>query len=376
MGKPVCVNVELGARSYPIFIGKGVLANAGEMVNTYAKSHRVAVITDETVANLHLETLRKGLAGYGFELDTIRLPAGEATKSFDHLQQILTTLLEREYARSDTLIAFGGGVIGDLTGFAASVLKRGCQFVQIPTTLLAQVDSSVGGKTAINVKAGKNLVGSFYQPRLVLADTDVLKTLDQRQIRAGYAEVLKYGLIDRADFFDWLEGNVQNIFAQNAGALAHIIATSCQAKADIVAKDEREHGMRALLNLGHTFGHALEGIGGYDGRILHGEAVSAGMLMAFEFSNFLGICPAQDVDRLSRHLQGNNLPRFQELCERITVRADEMLDFMVKDKKNANGAFNLILTRGIGKAFVAKDVPRQDLHTYLTKALFGEKTSC
>lgn len=366
------LSVDLAERSYPIHIGPGLLTKTAELITDTLNSQKLAIITDETVAKYHLHTLLDSLNGSGFDVETIILPPGEATKSIDVWQSVLETLLARNFSRDDTLIALGGGVIGDLTGFVASVLKRGCQFVQIPTTLLAQVDSSVGGKTAINVPAGKNLVGCFYQPKLVLIDTDVLETLPGREMGAGYAEVLKYALIDRPDFFNWLETNAQNVLDKDTDALTHIIATSCQAKADIVGADEREHGVRALLNLGHSFAHALEGIGGYDGRILHGEAVSAGMLMAFEFSNRLDLCSMQDVERLRAHIRACGLPDFNAVRKCVGGDPQTVFRFMQRDKKNSEGHINLVLTRGIGKAFIAKNVNQNDLMTYL-KAIYKSK---
>ena len=359
------IDVDLGARSYPIHIGQGLLAGAAQYIEPCLTGKRIAIITDETVADLHLDTLMSPLASTGLSIETIILPPGEATKSFEVLQDVLARLLAANFSRADTLIAFGGGVIGDLTGFAASILKRGCGFIQIPTTLLAQVDSSVGGKTAINTGAGKNLVGAFYQPKLVLADINVLSTLPARQMKAGYAEVLKYGLINNLPFFEWLEKEGKNVLAQQPAALAHAIATSCAAKAAIVKEDEREHGVRALLNLGHTFAHALEGCAGYDGNVLHGEAVSAGMLMAYEFSQTQGLCGGQDVQRLKQHLAALDMPTFKALPENVTSDAKALFGFMLRDKKNTDDAVNLILTRGIGQAFAAKDADQSALKSFL-----------
>ena len=357
--------VDLGDRSYPIRIGDGLLADAKNLVETHIGGGRVAIITDETVANLHLPTLRQGLGDR--KVETIVLPQGEATKSFATLQTVLDTLLKANFSRDDTLIAFGGGVIGDLTGFVASVLKRGCQFIQIPTTLLAQVDSSVGGKTAINTPAGKNLVGSFYQPKCVLIDTDILKTLDPRQMRAGYAEVLKYALINDPEFFGWLEENASDLLNQDQTCLRKAVLTSCTAKADIVRRDEREHGERALLNLGHSFAHALEAKAGYDGTLLHGEAVSAGMLMAFEYAQELGLCSGQDVGRLRQHLQANNMPTLGDLATSITDNPDALFAFMGRDKKNTGTDMKLILAHGIGAAFIEPCADQDSVLKYLKK---------
>ena len=359
------IDVDLGARSYPIHIGQGMLTHAAQYIEPCLTGKRIAIITDQTVAGLHLDTLMSSLADTDLIIETIILPPGEATKSFEVLQNVLAQLLAANFSRSDTLIAFGGGVIGDLTGFAASILKRGCDFIQIPTTLLAQVDSSVGGKTAINTSAGKNLVGCFYQPKMVLADIDVLSTLPARQMKAGYAEVLKYGLINDLPFFEWLETEGENVLAQQPAALAQAIATSCAAKAAIVQEDEREHGVRALLNLGHTFAHALEGCAGYDGSVLHGEAVSAGMLMAFELSLRQGHCGGRDVQRLTAHLAVLDMPVFSALPKSVTTDAKALFDFMQRDKKNTDDAMNLILARGIGQAFTAKDADQSALKAFL-----------
>ena len=291
-------------------------------------------------------------------------PAGEAQKSFDGLQAVLGGLFEAEFDRRDTVIAFGGGVIGDLTGFAASIFKRGCQFIQIPTTLLAQVDSSVGGKTAINNTYGKNLIGAFYQPKLVLADTSVLRTLPLRELKAGYAEVVKYGLLGDRSFFDWLEVNGKDVLALEPAAIAQAVATSCQTKARIVGEDEQERGVRALLNLGHTFGHALELEAGYSGDLLHGEAVSAGMEMAFEFSAAQGFCTQADVDALKAHWKAAELIGIKDVSY-LLKDGDKLAAHMDQDKKNEGGALTLILARAIGQAFVQKSASRQDVLDYL-----------
>ena len=366
---PDALLVDLGNRSYPIYIGSGLLENASAFLMPQIGNGRVAIITDETVASLHLQILLAGLeCNHDKLLPPIILPPGENTKSFAALQDVLDTLLNANFSRDDTLIAFGGGVIGDLTGFVASVLKRGCRFIQIPTTLLAQVDSSVGGKTAINTQAGKNLVGSFYQPKCVLIDTDVLTTLDARQMRAGYGEVLKYALINDPEFFNWLEENASALLSHDKKALTHAIQTSCSAKAGIVKRDERERGERALLNLGHTFAHALEAKAGYNGTLLHGEAVSAGMLMAFEYAQNLGICPRQDVERLRQHLRQNNMPIFSDLPDRITHDPDALLAFMGRDKKNSGNNMTLILAHGIGEAFIEPAANQNSVLKFLKQA--------
>lgn len=360
------LTVDLGDRSYPVHIGSGLFMDAKKLLKPHIGRGRIAVITDETVASLHLQNLLQNIGRENVE--TIILPPGEGTKSFSVLQDVLDTLLKANFSRDDTLIAFGGGVIGDLTGFVASVLKRGCRFIQIPTTLLAQVDSSVGGKTAINTSEGKNLVGSFYQPKCVLIDTDILSTLDPRQMRAGYAEVLKYALINDPEFFGWLEDNAGALLNQDQACLRKAILTSCTAKADIVKRDEREHGERALLNLGHSFAHALEAKVGYDGTLLHGEAVSAGMLMAFEYAQILGLCSGQDVGRLRQHLQANSMSILNDLAAAIKVDPEELFAFMGRDKKNTEANMKLVLTRGIGAAFIEPCADQASVLEYLQKA--------
>ncbi len=359
-GTPRIVQVDLGARSYDIVIGQDVLGDIKDYLLPVTNGGRIHVVTDENVYGLYKDRL------YGLEQDVsvTVLPAGESQKSFPVLQKVLDDLFEQSLDRADTLVAFGGGVIGDLTGFAASIYKRGCKFVQIPTTLLAQVDSSVGGKTAINVPQGKNLVGAFYQPSRVLTDTSVLKTLPERQLKAGYAEVLKYGLLGNRDFFNWLEDNGANVLALEPEATAEAIAISCQMKAAIVAADEREQGQRALLNLGHTFGHALEAQSGYSDDLLHGEGVSAGMEMAFAFSSALGFCPTGDVKAVSNHLQRHKLTTIEDVKPWTTDPA-VLLKHMGQDKKNEAGRLTFILTRAIGEAFVQKDVAPDQLRNYL-----------
>ena len=359
------VNVDLGLRSYPIIIGTGLLKDIYAQLKPYARGRKIAIITDENVANLHLKNLLLALEATDYDVTTIILPPGEQTKSFTHLQDILTRLLAKNFTRSDTLIAFGGGVIGDLTGFAASMLKRGCGFIQIPTTLLAQVDSSVGGKTAINTSEGKNLVGCFYQPNLVLTDLAVLQTLPQRELKAGYAEVLKYALIDDFEFFHWLEKNGTDVLSLKLSALQYVISMSCRAKAAIVKADEREHGKRALLNFGHSFAHAIEGMAGYDGRVLHGEAVSAGMLIALEYSEHLGFCKAQDTGKLRAHLQAMDMPVLATLPNVVTADTTVFFNYMMRDKKNNNGNLTLILSRGIGQAFIAHKTDKSSVKTYI-----------
>lgn len=359
------VPVELGERSYNILIGAGILDDVAQHLRNLAgvgRTHqrRIHVVTDENVYGLYKDVL------YRFDQDVsvTVLPAGESQKSFLVLQKLLDDVFAQKLTRNDILAAFGGGVIGDLTGFAASIYKRGCRFVQIPTTLLAQVDSSVGGKTAINVAQGKNLVGAFYQPELVIADTNVLKTLPERELKAGYAEVLKYGLLGNRDFYDWLENNGSHVLALQPDAVEEAIATSCMMKAAIVAEDEREKGARALLNLGHTFGHALEAEAGYGSDLLHGEAVSAGMQMAFEYSAAQGLCDQKDALRLAQHLSDKGLTGIAE-TGRWLSSPDALMAHMAQDKKNEAGQLTLILARAIGDAFVEKSVSVQSVRNYL-----------
>lgn len=367
------VHVPLGARSYDVVVGPGLLAQAGSAIAPLLKRPFAAIVTDETVAALHLEALTGSLARAGIESRAIVLPPGEGTKSFAHLEALLTQLIDAGVERTDMVLALGGGVIGDLAGFAAAILRRGVDFIQIPTTLLAQVDSSVGGKTAIDMPQGKNLVGAFHQPRLVLADTGLLATLPAREVRAGYAEVVKYGLIDDAPFFDWLEANAAALLGGDTAARTQAVARSVAAKARVVAADERESGQRALLNLGHTFGHALETALGYDGALLlHGEAVAAGMGLAFDLSVRLGLCPAADAARAKAHLRASGLPAgladVEKLAGRALPDADELIRLMAQDKKVAQGRITFILTRGIGRAFIARDTDMDAV-----AALLGER---
>ena len=346
------VTVPLGARSYDILIGHGLLAEAG----TRIKQKRVCIITDKNVAKHHLPALEKSLKEAGTEVHTLVLPSGEKTKSFKFLQQVVDFVLSLSIERSFTLIAFGGGVIGDLTGFAASSILRGIDFIQIPTTLLSMVDSSVGGKTGINTAHGKNLVGAFYQPKLVLMDLNLLSTLPAREFASGYAEVAKYGLINNPAFFAWLEKNIRAIKKREPEILLQAIAESCKAKRDVVATDERESNIRALLNLGHTFGHALEAETGFSRKLLHGEGVAIGMVQAFALSAKLGLCPAQDVERTKNHLKKAGLP-----ISPPSLSADSLLSHMRKDKKVKDGKMVFILAHGIGKAFICDTVREQDV---------------
>ncbi len=359
------VRVNLGDRSYDILIGPGLIATAADEIAGRLKGRRMAVITDEHVAPLYLEPLMESLKEKGITAVSLVLPAGEKTKSFEHLIPVCEAILGARIERNDAVIALGGGVIGDLTGFAAGIARRGSRFIQIPTSLLAQVDSSVGGKTGINSPHGKNLIGVFHQPDLVLADTDVLDTLSEREFRAGYAEVAKYGLIDKPDFFEWLENNWQAVFA-GGDARIEAIAISCQAKADVVAADERENGRRALLNLGHTFGHALEAATQYDGtRLVHGEGVAIGMVLAHQFSARMNLASPDDAKRVEAHLKTVGLPTRMDEIPGILPPVDKLMDAIAQDKKVSGGKLTFILTRGIGQSFVADDVPGSEVSAFL-----------
>jgi 3-dehydroquinate synthase len=365
----VPVHVDLGPRSYDILVGEGLLATAADRLRPWLAHRRVIVVTDERVAGLHLDPFLVSLAASGVSHHVVVLPPGEQTKSFLHLQQLCERILALRIERSTLLVALGGGVIGDIVGFAAGILLRGLDFVQVPTTLLAQVDSSIGGKTGINTEQGKNLVGLFYQPRLVLADVGALGTLDARQKRAGYAEVVKYGLLGDVAFFEWLETNGEGVLAGDAGALRYAVATSCRAKAAIVAEDEREGGRRALLNLGHTFGHALEAETGFGDELMHGEAVAIGMVLAFELSARLGLAPAGDVQKVRRHLARAGLPIDLTVLAGQGARASRLLEHMRTDKKVRDGRLSFILARCIGQAFVCRDVEEDDVHAVLEASM-------
>jgi len=363
----VIVPVALGARSYDVHIAPGALADAGRIVAPLTRSRTVSVITDSTVARLHLPALTAALATAGLMAQPLIVPPGEGQKTWRTLESVVETLLARGVERGDAVIALGGGVVGDLTGFACAILRRGCRFVQVPTTLLAQVDSSVGGKTAINAAAGKNLVGAFHQPAAVVIDPDLLATLPPRELRAGYAEVVKTALLGDAAFFDWLEANGTALLAGDTAASIHAIATSVAAKAAIVAADERETGdVRALLNLGHTFGHALEAEAGFSDRLLHGEAVAIGCALAFRFSAQRGLCPAEDAARVAAHLGTAGLPTSPR---GIAAAAAPLIAHMRQDKKVTAGTVPFILARGIGDAFVARDVALADVEAFLDAEL-------
>ncbi|HEV7248343.1 MAG TPA: 3-dehydroquinate synthase [Shinella sp.] len=363
------VRVELGDRAYDILIGPGLIAAAGREIASRLKGRKIAVITDAHVAPLYLDGFMAALNAEGIDAVSLVLPAGEKTKSFEHLISVCDSVLAARIERNDAVVALGGGVIGDLTGFAAGIARRGSRFIQVPTSLLAQVDSSVGGKTGINSPHGKNLIGVFHQPDLVLADTDVLDTLSQREFRAGYAEVAKYGLIDKPDFFAWLEKNWQDVFA-GGEARIEAIATSCQAKADVVAADERENGARALLNLGHTFGHALEAATDYDSaRLVHGEGVSIGMVLAHQFSARMNLASPDDGRRVEAHLREVGLPTTMDQIPGGLPPAERLMDAIAQDKKVKGGKLTFILTRGIGQSFVADDVPQSEVVAFLKEKL-------
>jgi 3-dehydroquinate synthase len=362
------VPVSLADRSYEVSIGPGLLADANVRLAALTKARRVAVVTDETVAGLHLERLKTALAD--FELVPIVVPAGEGSKSFATLEQVVDRLLALEVTRNDLVIALGGGVVGDLTGFAAAILKRGMGFVQVPTTLLAMVDSSVGGKTGLNTAAGKNLVGAFHQPLAVWADLDCLATLPAREMRAGYAEIVKYGLISDPAFYAWCEANAARLLAGEAEPLAHAVAQSCRAKAAIVAADEREtNDIRALLNLGHTFGHALEAETGFSDRLLHGEAVGIGMAQALRFSAGRGLMAAEDAARFTAHLQSVGMMAWPREAGIAADAAPRLVAHMRQDKKRNADGLPFILARALGDSFLARDVPLPAVQEFLAADL-------
>ncbi|MEM6413281.1 MAG: 3-dehydroquinate synthase [Pseudomonadota bacterium] len=356
-------------RNYSIHIGAGLIGNIATYLTPLLKRPFTVIVTDEAVRGAQGAKLENALRAANIRHVVIALPPGEATKSFDQLSGLMSRLLAVGVERSDLIIAFGGGVIGDLVGLAAGLLRRGCRFAQIPTSLLAQVDSSVGGKTAVNTPEGKNLVGLFYQPSIVLADTDTLTTLPDRQMRAGYAEVVKYGVLGDANFFAWLEEHSEAVLEKDEHALTHVVSTSVKAKANIVEQDEKESGARALLNLGHTFGHALEAGFGYSHRLLHGEAIAAGMGLAMDYSVQQELCPAKDATRLKTLLTACGLPTgLHDLPEQKSWQVDELIDRMKQDKKVEAGALTLILSHGIGDAQIYKDVEVSRLERFLKSA--------
>ncbi|AVT79384.1 3-dehydroquinate synthase [Rhodopseudomonas palustris] len=369
---PITVEVALGDRAYEIVIGRDVIASLGERIAKLRPGARTAIVTDRTVAKTWLKRAEEVLDQAGIAHASVIVGEGESSKSYAGLEQVCEALIAAKIERNDLVIALGGGVIGDLAGFSASLLRRGVDFVQVPTSLLAQVDSSVGGKTGINSPQGKNLIGTFHQPVLVLADTAILDTLSQRQFRAGYAEVAKYGALGDEAFFAWLEANHAELFSGGA-AREHAVATSCRAKAAIVARDERETGDRALLNLGHTFGHALEAATGFSDRLFHGEGVAIGMVLAAEFSAERGMMPAADAQRLAKHLAEVGLPtRLQDIAgftQEGLADADRLMALMAQDKKVKRGELTFILMEGIGRAVIANKVEPAPVREFLQRKL-------
>ncbi len=363
------VTVELGERAYDVRIGEGLIARAGAAIRPLLTRPRVAVLTEERVAHAHLDALRDGFAAAGIEMSALVLPPGEATKGWAELTRSVEWLLDRKVERRDIVVAFGGGVIGDLGGFAAAILRRGVRFVQIPTTLLAQVDSSVGGKTGINTRHGKNLVGAFHQPSLVLADIGVLETLSDRDFLAGYGEVVKYGLLGDAGFFAWLEANGPALRAGDRTLRRHAVRRSVEMKAEIVARDETEQGDRALLNLGHTFCHALEAATEYSDRLLHGEGVAIGCALAFETSARLGLCAQEEPSRVRAHLKAMGMKTDLADIPGDLPDADGLLSLMAQDKKVVDGRLRFILAKRIGGAFVADDIPPAVVRDVVADAL-------
>jgi 3-dehydroquinate synthase len=371
-GGAIRVPVPLGERAYDILIGRGLLAEAGALIASLG-ARRSVIVSDETVASLYADRLIASLAERGVGSAMIMVPPGEASKSYESLAHVCDAVLAARIERGDLVIALGGGVVGDLAGFAAAIVRRGVRLVQIPTTLLAQVDSSVGGKTGINSRHGKNLVGAFHQPSLVIADTSALDTLAPRELKAGYAEVVKYGLIDDAAFFAWCEDNWFGVLSGGTER-DFAVARSCEAKAAAVARDEREDGDRALLNLGHTFAHALERAAGYDAaRLVHGEAVAVGLALAFRFSERLGLCPRQDANRVEDHLNEVGLPTRLQDVPGGCGSAEWLLDAMAQDKKVKDGALTFILARGIGQSFIARAVPTDTVRKFLVGEFYAPK---
>ena len=367
-GEPILVPVALGAHAYDIVIGRGVLTSLDARIKALRPDAKVAIVTDATVAKHYLAVAEHALKSAGSESSTITVLEGEGSKSYATFETVCEAIIAARIERGDLVVALGGGVIGDLAGFAAASARRGLDYVQVPTTLLAQVDSSVGGKTGINSRHGKNLVGAFHQPVLVLADSAVLETLPKREFRAGYAEVAKYALLGDAAFFSWLEANWQDVFA-GGPAREHAIAVCCRAKAGIVARDERETGERALLNLGHTFGHALEAGAGFAGRLLHGEAVALGMALAFEFSARRGLIAAADATRACAHLAAVGLPTHLKDVPGRVPDIDALMDLIAQDKKVKRGKLTFILVHGIGRARVENDVSATDVRAFLAGKL-------
>ena len=369
------VPVSLASNSYDILVGDQVLGNVGEILRNRFGAHKIVVVTDNQVAQLYLPRLRESLPREGYDTSEIIVPAGEGSKSFGCFETLATDMLRNGITRDSLVVALGGGVVGDLAGFAASVVLRGINCIQVPTTLLAQVDSAVGGKTAINTSLGKNLVGSFHQPKLVVADTSLLDTLPERELLAGYAEIVKYGLLGDAEFFEWLEHNGRALIGGDAPARDYAVTTCCQAKSGIVSRDEHESGQRLLLNLGHTFGHALEAEVDFDSRLLHGEAVALGSILAFDLSARLGFCAASSVKRVRNHLRAVGLPTVFPILEGHVWEPERLLDHMTRDKKIRNGKQTLILARDIGDAFAYDQTKESEilemLHGYVGQPCDG-----
>ena len=374
-GNAEIVRVNVKPEGYDILIGDGILEKAGSVIGEMFADARAVIVTDETVDGLHGERLRESLGKAGVGNETIALKPGEESKRAETLMETVEAILAGAFERRDVLIAFGGGVVGDLGGFAAAIARRGMGLVQMPTSLLAQVDSAVGGKTGINSpKSGKNLIGAFYQPAVVLSDTGLLETLPEREMRAGYAEIVKYALIDKPLFFDWLEENGEAVMGKNGGERRKAIALACEAKAEIVGKDEFERGERALLNLGHTFGHALEASMGYEKRkLIHGEAVAIGMVLAHRFSEKSGLCAAADCERIEAHLRRVGLPVSPGDIDGAEFCADEIMEKMAQDKKVSKGELTFILSRGLGKAFIARDIDADSVREFLSGQLEGAR---
>ena len=366
---PERVHVDLPGRSYDVLVGPGLLAETGARIAPLLRRPKVAIVADAYVADLHLKTVMDALVSEGIDSAVLTLPQGESTKNWAHLTQTVEWLLDQKIERNDVVLALGGGVIGDLVGFAAAILRRGVRFVQLPTSLLAQVDSSVGGKTGINTRHGKNLVGAFHQPSLVLADTGILSTLTPRDFLAGYGEVVKYGLLGDAGFFEWMEATGPALAQGDMEARVHAVRRSVEMKADIVSRDETEQGDRALLNLGHTFCHALEAATGYSDRLLHGEGVAIGCALAFELSARLGLCAQEDPSRVRAHLKAMGMKTDLSDIPGDLPGPEALLDLMGQDKKVVDGTLRFILARGIGQAFVTADVPRDMVLAVLEDAL-------
>ncbi len=369
MTEPDTLRLDLGRRGYDIVIGRDLLSRAGGLMKPLLRRPRAVIVTDENVGPLYLSRLTDGLEADGIRTSAITVPAGEQSKTFAGLEDVMEQLLDQRIDRKTALVALGGGIVGDLTGFAAATALRGIDFIQVPTSLLAQVDSSVGGKTAINSRHAKNMIGAFHQPRLVLADIDTLTTLPHREVIAGYAEIVKHGLICDPAFFDWCERNGAAVVSGDPAIRQEAVRRSCAIKAGVVAEDETEQGRRALLNLGHTFGHALESETGFSDSLLHGEAVAIGMIMAFDLSHRLGLCPGQDAERVKAHFVQAGLPAGPDYVKGMRWDADALLAHMAGDKKAADGKLTFILTRGIGQAFIAADVAPEDVLGVVNEAV-------